>query len=117
MKDLTFQVALNQRYRDKVKPGDGRFWKFDMTFQTTRLTLPKPLPVSGCARLPMTCWQRPRPTVIRPFTAKMTRYELLRLVWRGAGCCHCRSRSGMGNGRFSRWATGYGRSWANRSRR
>ncbi|MFO7537923.1 MAG: hypothetical protein R6X32_07665 [Chloroflexota bacterium] len=41
MKDLTFQVALNQRYRDKVKPGDGHFWKFKMTFQKTRLTLPK----------------------------------------------------------------------------
>jgi hypothetical protein len=25
-------------------------------------------------------------------------------------CCRCRSRFGMGNGRFSRWVTGYGRS-------
>ena len=41
MKDHAFQVAINQKYRDKVKPGDGRFWKFNMTFQTTRLTLPK----------------------------------------------------------------------------
>jgi hypothetical protein len=26
MKDHAFQVAINQKYRDKVKPGDGRFW-------------------------------------------------------------------------------------------
>jgi hypothetical protein len=37
----TFQVALNTNYRDKIVPGDGRFWKFNMTFQTTRLTLPE----------------------------------------------------------------------------
>ena len=24
MKDHAFQVAINQKYRDKVKPGDGR---------------------------------------------------------------------------------------------
>jgi hypothetical protein len=41
MKDIAFQVAINQKYRDKVKPGDGRFWKFNMTFHKTRLTLPK----------------------------------------------------------------------------
>jgi hypothetical protein len=41
MKEITFQVALNQKYRDKVKPGDGRFWDFNMTFQNSRLTLPK----------------------------------------------------------------------------
>ena len=32
MKDRAFQVTINQKYRDKVKPGDGRFWKFNMTF-------------------------------------------------------------------------------------
>ena len=38
---ISFQVAINQKYRDKVKPGDGRFWDFNMTFQNTWLTLPK----------------------------------------------------------------------------
>lgn len=38
---VSFQVAINQRYKDKVKSGDGRFWDFNMTFQNTRLTLPK----------------------------------------------------------------------------
>jgi hypothetical protein len=55
MKDLTFQIALNQRYRDKVKPGDGRFRKFNMIFQTTRLTLPKLLAIIGT-----TDWGRER---------------------------------------------------------
>lgn len=41
MNDAPFQIAINQRYRDKVKPGDGRFWCFNMTFQNTHLTLPK----------------------------------------------------------------------------
>ncbi len=41
MSDAPFRIAINQRYRDKVKPGDGRFWRFNMTFQNTRLTLPK----------------------------------------------------------------------------
>jgi len=27
MKEHTFQIAINQKYRDKVKPGDGRFWQ------------------------------------------------------------------------------------------
>ena len=41
MKDHVFQVAINQKYRDKVKPGDGRFWKFNMTawFKTMSLHL------------------------------------------------------------------------------
>ena len=37
----TFQVAINPNYRDKVQPGDGRFWKFNMTFQTVQMTLPQ----------------------------------------------------------------------------
>lgn len=41
MNDAPFQIAINQKYCDKVKPGDGRFWRFNMTFQNTRLTLPK----------------------------------------------------------------------------
>ncbi|MBK7916811.1 MAG: hypothetical protein IPJ94_11245 [Chloroflexi bacterium] len=41
MNNAPFQVAINQKYRDKVKPGDGRFWRFNMTFQNTHLTLPK----------------------------------------------------------------------------
>ena len=47
MKEHAFQVAINQKYRDKVEPGDGRFRKFSMTFQTTHLTLPKLLAVMG----------------------------------------------------------------------
>jgi hypothetical protein len=46
MKEHAFQVAINQRYRDKVEPGDGRFWKFNMIFQTTRLTLHRLLAAS-----------------------------------------------------------------------
>jgi hypothetical protein len=38
---ISFQVAINQKYKDKVKPGDGRFWDFNMSFQNTWLTLPK----------------------------------------------------------------------------
>jgi hypothetical protein len=49
MKEHAFQVAINQKYRDKVEPGNGRFWKFNMTLQTTRLTLPKLLAVMGTA--------------------------------------------------------------------
>ena len=45
MKEITFQVAVNQKYRGKVKPGDGRFWDFNMTFRNSRLTLPKLLHV------------------------------------------------------------------------
>jgi hypothetical protein len=47
MKEHAFQVAINQKYRDKVKPGNGRFWKFNMTFQTTHLTLPMLLAIMG----------------------------------------------------------------------
>lgn len=37
----TFQVAVNRNYHDKIVPGDGRFWKFNMTFETQQLTLPQ----------------------------------------------------------------------------
>jgi hypothetical protein len=53
MKEHAFQVAINQRYRDKVEPGDGRFWKFNMTFQKNRLTLPNLLAVMSTADLGM----------------------------------------------------------------
>lgn len=36
----SFELAVNTIYQDKVKPGDGRFWQFNMTFTTRRLTLP-----------------------------------------------------------------------------
>ena len=36
-----FQVAINPNYQDKIAPGDGRFWKFNMTFETQHLTLPQ----------------------------------------------------------------------------
>jgi hypothetical protein len=39
MTDLTFRVAINEKYRGKVIPGDGRFRDFNMTFQNKRLTL------------------------------------------------------------------------------
>jgi len=37
---MPFEVAINRKYQDKVKPGDGRFWDFNMTFQNETITLP-----------------------------------------------------------------------------
>ncbi|MCB8987872.1 MAG: hypothetical protein H6661_09010 [Ardenticatenaceae bacterium] len=37
---MPFQVAINRKYQDKVKPGDGRFWDFNMSFQNETLSLP-----------------------------------------------------------------------------
>lgn len=36
----TFLVDINSHFTDKVRPGDRRFWDFNMTFQTYGLTLP-----------------------------------------------------------------------------
>ncbi len=36
---MSFQVAINRNYQDKVKPGDGRFWDFNMTFKNETVTL------------------------------------------------------------------------------
>ena len=33
-------MAINRNYTDKVKPGDGRFWNFNMTFENETLSLP-----------------------------------------------------------------------------
>ncbi len=35
---LRFAVDVNRLFTDKVKPGDPRFWKLNMTFSTERLT-------------------------------------------------------------------------------
>jgi len=35
---LRFAVDVNRLFTDKVKPGDKRFWRFNMTFTTERLT-------------------------------------------------------------------------------
>jgi hypothetical protein len=69
MKEITFQVAINQKYRDKVKPGDGRFWDFNMTFRNSRLTLPKLLHIirAGYAwTAPHRRLRRRRPTLTNP---------------------------------------------------
>ncbi len=36
---MPFQVAINRQYQDKIKPEDGRFWEFNMTFQNETLTM------------------------------------------------------------------------------
>jgi hypothetical protein len=37
---MEFQAAINRKYTDKIKPGDGRFWDFNMTFENETLSLP-----------------------------------------------------------------------------
>ena len=36
--DTRFLAAVNSNYQDKVKPGDGRFYAFNRTFETVELT-------------------------------------------------------------------------------
>ena len=36
--EARFAVDINRRFTDKVKPGDPRFWKLNMSFQTAELT-------------------------------------------------------------------------------
>lgn len=36
--ELRFAVDVNNRFTDKVKPGDPRYWKLNMTFRTRELT-------------------------------------------------------------------------------
>ena len=36
--ELPFAVDVNRLFTDKVKPGDPRFWRLNMTFRTERLT-------------------------------------------------------------------------------
>ena len=35
---VRFAVDVNRLFTDKVKPGDPRFWRLNMTFSTSRLT-------------------------------------------------------------------------------
>ena len=35
---VRFAVEVNRLFTDKVKPGDPRFWRLNMTFRTERLT-------------------------------------------------------------------------------
>ena len=37
----TFAVAVNRHFRNKVKPGDRHFWRFNMSFTNVELTLPE----------------------------------------------------------------------------
>ncbi len=37
---MKFQVAINRKYIDKVKPGDNRFWDFNMTFANETIDMP-----------------------------------------------------------------------------